>query len=62
MFDFIKKKECSNCGKKTRKTINYAGYDICSKNCMVEFFKNKTPEELLDLNKKDMKINKDFYR
>ena len=29
---------------------------------MVEFFKNKTPEELLDLNKKDMKINKDFYR
>ena len=62
MFDFIKKKECSNCGKKTRKTINYAGYDICSKSCMVEFFKNKTPEELLDLNKKDMNINKDFYR
>ena len=42
MFDFIKKKECSNCGKKTRKTINYAGYDICSESCMIGFFKNKT--------------------
>ena len=62
MFSIFKKKECSYCGEKRRGTINYAGYDICSKSCMVEFFKNKTPEELLDLNKKDMKINKDFYR
>ena len=60
MFDFIKKKECSNCGKKTRKTINYAGYDICSESCMRGFFKNKTTEELLELNKKDM-IRADRY-
>ena len=47
MFDFLKKKECCNCGKKTRKVINYAGYDICSESCMLEFFKNITVEELL---------------
>ena len=62
MFAFLNKKECFNCGKKTRKVINYAGYDICSESCMMEFFKNITTEELLELDKKDRKINKDFYR
>ena len=62
MFDFLKKKECVNCGKKTRKVINYAGYDICSESCMLGFFKDITVEELLELDKKDREINKDFYR
>ena len=62
VFDFLKKKECCNCGKKTRKVINYAGYDICSESCMLEFFKDITVEELLELDKKDREINKDFYR
>ena len=53
MFKLFKKKECSCCGNKTRKGINYAGYEICSENCMVEFFKNITTEELLKLEMKD---------
>ena len=62
VFDFLKKKECCNCGKKTRKVINYAGYDICSESCMLEFFKDITAEELIELDKKDREINADFYR
>ena len=62
VFDFLKKKECVNCGKKTRKVINYAGYDICSESCMLEFFKDITGEELIELDKKDREINADFYR
>ena len=62
VFDFLKKKECVNCGKKTRKVINYAGYDICSESCMLEFFKDITAEELIELDKKDREINADFYR
>ena len=61
MLDFLKKKECVNCGKKTRKVINYAGYNICSESCMLEFFKDITVEELLELDKKDREINKDYY-
>ena len=61
MFDFIKKKECSNCGKKTRKTINYAGYDICSESCMMEFFKNITTEELLEKPNNPVIANKVKY-
>ena len=41
--------------------INYAGYNICSENCMIEYFKNITTEELLELDKKDRKVNKDYY-
>ena len=42
MFDFLKKKQCSNCGKISRKiVVNYAGYDICSEECMIEFFSIK---------------------
>ena len=62
MFKLFKKRECSNCGKKTRKGINYAGYEICSENCMIEFFKNITTEELLELEIKDRQINQDYYR
>ena len=62
MFGFLNKKECHNCGKNTRKAINYAGYNICSENCMIEFFKNMDIQELLKLDKKDREINKDFYR
>ena len=62
VFDFLKKKECCNCGKKTRKVINYAGHDICSESCMLEFFKDITAEELIELDKKDREINADFYR
>ena len=40
MFSIFMKKECKYCGKKRRGTINYAGYDICSESCMLEFFKN----------------------
>ena len=62
MFSIFRKRECSNCGKKTRKGINYAGYEICSENCMMEFFKNITTEELLELEVKDRQINQDYYR
>ena len=62
MFKLFKKRECSNCGKKTRKGINYAGYKICSENCMIEFFKDITTEELLELEVKDRQINQDYYR
>lgn len=62
VFDFLKKKECVNCGKKTRKVINYAGYDICSESCMIDFFKDITAEELIELDKKDREINADYYR
>ena len=62
MFRLFKKRECSNCGKKTRKGINYAGYEICSENCMIGFFKNITTEELLELEIKDRQINQDYYR
>ena len=62
MFRLFKKRECSNCGKKTRKGINYAGHEICSENCMIEFLKNITTEELLELEIKDRQINQDYYR
>ena len=62
MFKWLKKRECSNCGEKTRRGINYAGYEICSEKCMIEFFKNITTEELLELEAKDRLINQDYYR
>ena len=62
LFKKKKEKECSYCGNKTRKGINYAGYEICSERCMIEFFKNITTEEILELDKKDREINKDFYK
>ena len=61
MFRLFKKRECSNCGKKTRKGINYAGHEICSSECMVEFFKDVTMKELIELKRKDREINPDFY-
>ena len=61
LLDFFKKKECHNCGKKSRNMINYAGYNICSENCMIEYIKNITTEELLELDKRDRKVNKDYY-
>ena len=62
MFSIFKKKECSYCGEKRRGTINYAGYDICSQSCMRGFLNSLSLEELIYLDKKDIEINKDFYR
>ena len=61
MFDLLKEKKCSCCGKITTKTIRYVDYEICSEECMIELFKNVSDEELLELDKKDREINKDFY-
>lgn len=62
MFDFLKKKECSNCGKISRKiVVNYSGYDICSEECMIEFFSKFDKNELIILDIIDGKVNKDFY-
>ena len=48
MLDFLKKKQCSNCGKTSRKiVVNYAGYDICSEECMIEFFSKYDTKELI---------------
>ena len=52
-----KKKVCANCGKINKNGINYAGYEICSEDCMVEFFKNQSREELIELEMKDRRIN-----
>ena len=57
MFNFLKKKICANCGKVNKNGINYAGYEICSENCMVDFFKNCSWEELFELEMKDRIIN-----
>ena len=57
MFNFLKKKICVNCGKVNKNGINYAGYEICSENCMVDFFKNCSWEELFELEMKDRRIN-----
>ena len=62
MLDFLKKKQCSNCGKTSRKiVVNYAGYDICSEECMIEFFSKFDTKELITLDIKDREVNKDFY-
>ena len=62
MFDFLKKKQCSNCGKISRKiVVNYAGYDICSEECMIEFFSKHSIKELITLDIKDREVNKGFY-
>ena len=47
MLKLFQKKKCNCCGKKTNKCINYAGYYICSENCMIDFFKDITIEELI---------------
>ena len=57
MFNFLKKKICVNCGNVNKGGINYAGYEICSENCMVDFFKNCSWEELFELEMKDRIIN-----
>ena len=62
MLKLLQKKKCNCCGKKTNKCINYAGYYICSENCMIDFFKDITIEELIKLEIKDREINCDFYR
>ena len=59
MFGFLKRKKkkvCANCGKANKKGINYAGYEICSEGCMVEFFKNASTEELINLELIDRKM------
>ena len=62
MLDFLKKKQCSNCGKTSRKiVVNYAGYDICSEECIIEFFSKFDTKELITLDIKDREANKDFY-
>ena len=62
MFDFLKKKQCSNCGKISRKiVVNYAGFDICSEECMIEFFSKHSIKELITLDIKDREVNKGFY-
>ena len=62
MLDFLKKKQCSNCGKTSRKiVVNYAGYDICSEECIIEFFSKFDTKELITLDIKDREVNKDFY-
>ena len=53
MFIFLKRKICANCGKINKYGINYAGYEICSEDCMVEFFKKCSREELIELEMKD---------
>lgn len=65
MFGLFKNKktQCDNCKREFKKSqlINYAGINICSEDCMAEYFKNISTEELLNLEKKDREINKDFY-
>lgn len=57
MFKWLKRKKkiCANCGKPNKNGINYAGYEICSEDCMVEFFRNTSTEELLRLELIDRK-------
>ena len=62
ILNLFKKKECVQCREKSRETINYAGYDICSESCMIEFFKPLSTKKLIELEIKDMEINKDFYK
>ena len=59
MFNFLKRKKkvCANCGKVNKNGINYAEYEICSEDCMVEFFKNCSWEELIVLEIKDRRMN-----
>ena len=59
MFNFLKRKKkiCANCGKVNKGGINYAGYEICSEDCMVEFFKKCSREELIELEMKDRRMN-----
>ena len=59
MFIFLKRKKkiCANCGKVNKNGINYAGYEICSEDCMVEFFKDYSWEELLALEMIDRKMH-----
>lgn len=63
MLDCFQKVTCSNCKKERYKfkTINYAGFTICSEKCMYEFFEGITSEELIELDIKDRIINQDFY-
>lgn len=65
MFNIFKSKKiaCDNCKKEYKKSklINYAGINICSEDCMAEYFKNISTEELLHLDLKDREMNKEFY-
>ena len=58
MFNFLKRKKkiCVNCGNVNKDGINYAGYEICSEDCMVEFFKKCSREELIELEIKDRRM------
>lgn len=62
MFKWLKRKKkiCANCGKPNKNGINYAGYEICSEDCMAEFFRNISTEELLRLDRKD-RIEKNIF-
>lgn len=62
MITRIFKKQCSCCGKKTRKNIiKFADHYICSEECMVDFFYGLTLEEITELEERDKIINKDSY-
>lgn len=66
MFNFLKPKriKCEKCGNEYKKSkmVNFAGMDFCSENCFVNFFKDITTEELLELDKKDKEINPGYHR
>lgn len=61
ILEILRRKQCVCCGKKSWGTVNYAGYDICSEECMIKFFNTFSINELIELEIKDMKINKDYY-
>lgn len=56
MFNIYKGVICDHCGKKFKRSkgINYAGRWICSKECMGEWFKNLSTEEVLNLERIDI--------
>ena len=58
-----RKIECDNCKREFKKSklINYGGIHICSEDCMLEYFASISTEELLNLERKDREMNKDFY-
>lgn len=62
MFKWLKRKKkiCANCGKPNKNGIKYAGYEICSVDCMAEFCRNMSTEELLRLDRMD-RIEKNRY-
>ncbi len=51
MFKWFKRKKkiCANCGRPNKNGITYAGHEICSEDCMAQFFANMSTKELLNL-------------